>query len=71
MEEALHRSPEDLRLFVRKAVDAANRKHAPHSNSNARFEKRSATFGRRKADGTVDLRINTTAYDCVRTKSAM
>lgn len=61
MEEALHRSPEDLRLFVRKAVDAANRKHAPHSNPNAGFEKRSVTFGRRKADGTVDIHINATA----------
>lgn len=71
MEEALHRSPEDLRLFVRKAVDAANRKHAPHSNPNAGFEKRSVTFGRRKADGTVDIHINATAGHAALMKAHM
>ncbi|MBA1835401.1 HNH endonuclease signature motif containing protein [Corynebacterium wankanglinii] len=71
MEEALNRSPEDLRLFVRKAVDAANRKHAPHSNPNAGFEKRSATFGRRKADGTVDIHINATAGHAALMKAHM
>ena len=71
MEEALHRSPEDLRLFVRKAVNAANRKHAPHSNPNAGFEKRSATFGRRKADGMVDIHINATAGQAALMKAHM
>lgn len=71
MEEALHRSPEDLRIFVRKAVDAANRKHAPHSNPNAGFEKRSATVGRRKADGTVDIHINATAGHAALMKAHM
>lgn len=71
MEEALHRSPEDLRMFVRKAVDAANRKHAPRSNPNAGFEKRSATFGRRKADGTVDIHINATAGHAALMKAHM
>ena len=71
MEEALHRSPEDLRLFVRKAVNAANRKHAPHSNPNAGFEKRSVTFGRRKADGMVDIHINATAGHAALMKAQM
>ena len=61
MSEALLRSPEDLRLFVRKAVETANRKHAPRSNPNAGHENRGITIGRRKADGTVDIQINTTA----------
>ena len=61
MAEALLRSPEDLRIFVRRAVDAANREHAPHSNPNAGFENRNVSFGRRKADGTVDIHITATA----------
>lgn len=61
MREALSRSPEDLRIYVRKAVEAANRKHAPRTNPNAGHENRGIAIGRRKADGTVDIHINTTA----------
>lgn len=61
MAEALLRSPEDLRQYVRRAVAEANRKHAPHSNPNAGYENRGLSFGRRKADGTVDILINATA----------
>lgn len=71
MQEALLRSPEDLRLFVRRAVDAANRKHAPRSNPNAGFENRGISFGRRKADGTVDVTINATAGDAALMKAHM
>lgn len=56
MAEALHRGVQDLRIFVRQQVDAANRKYAK-DNPNASMEKRSATVGKRKADGTVDIHI--------------
>lgn len=61
MTEGLQRNPEDLRQFVRRAVDDINRKHAPRSNPNAGHENRGLSFGRRKADGTVDIYINATA----------
>ncbi|WP_083584155.1 HNH endonuclease signature motif containing protein [Corynebacterium sp. NML130628] len=57
MAESLRRNPEDLRQFVRRAVADVNRKHAPHSNPNAGYENRGLSFGRRKADGTVDIHI--------------
>lgn len=63
MEEALFRSPEDLRLFVRKEVNEANRKHAPRSNPNAGYEKRGLSVGKRNADGTVRFFIDAPAGD--------
>ncbi|WP_066526916.1 HNH endonuclease signature motif containing protein [Corynebacterium bouchesdurhonense] len=56
MSEALGRNAQDLRIYVRQQVDAANRKHAK-DNPNASMEKRSATVGKRKADGTVDIHV--------------
>lgn len=63
MEEALFRSPEDLRLFVRKEVNAANRKHAPRNNPNAGYENRGLSLGQRNPDGTVRVIIDAPAGD--------
>lgn len=61
MEEADRRDAKDLRYFVRRLVEDANREHAPRSNPNAGYENRGLHIGKRKADGTVDIQMNTTA----------
>lgn len=61
LKEAANRDPKDLRLFVRRLVEEENRKHAPRENPNAGHENRSVHVGRRNADGTVDIKVTTTA----------
>lgn len=62
MEEAAHRGERDLRSFVKRLVDEANKPHAK-ANPNAGFEKREATLGRQQSDGTFDVHLNMTAGD--------
>ena len=62
MEEAKTRSEKDLRLFVKRLVDKANKPHAK-KNPNAGFEKREATLGKENSDGTYDVRLHMTAGD--------
>lgn len=61
MKAAQNRDENDLRMFVRRHVEEANREHAPRSNPNAGHENRNVQIGRRKADGTVDISVTTTA----------
>nr|VDG62779.1 Domain of uncharacterised function DUF222 [Streptococcus thermophilus] len=63
MDEAATRDVKDLRMFVRRNVDAANRKHAPRNNPNAGFANRAVHIGHRKADGTHEITITATAGD--------
>ncbi|MCQ4619254.1 HNH endonuclease [Corynebacterium sp. CCUG 59401] len=63
MDEAATRDVKDLRMHVRRNVDAANRKHAPRNNPNAGFANRAVHIGHRKADGTHEITITATAGD--------
>lgn len=62
MEEAKYRGEKDLRSFVKRLVDQANKPFAK-TNPNAGFEKRDASLGKENADGTFDVRLNMTASD--------
>lgn len=62
MEEAKYRGEKDLRAFVKRLVDQANKPFAK-KNPNAGFEKRDASLGKENADGTFDVRISMTAGD--------
>ena len=62
MEEAKYRGEQDLRSFVKRLVDQANKPFAK-KNPNAGFEKRDASLGKENADGTFDVRLNMTASD--------
>ncbi|WJY97074.1 HNH endonuclease signature motif containing protein [Corynebacterium fournieri] len=62
MEQAKYRDEKDLRLYVKRLVDAANKPHAK-ANPNAGFEKRDASLGKENADGTFDVRLSMTAGD--------
>ncbi|MBA1834913.1 HNH endonuclease signature motif containing protein [Corynebacterium wankanglinii] len=62
MEQAKYRDEKDLRAFVKRLVEDANRPHAK-ANPNAGFEKRDASLGKENADGTFDVRLNMTAGD--------
>ena len=62
MEEAKDRSEKDLRAFVKRLVDAANKPHAK-KNPNAGFEKRDASLGKENSDGTFDVRLSLTRGD--------
>lgn len=61
MKQADKRDAKDLRYFVRRLVEEANREHAPRTNPNAGFENRGLHIGRRKPDGSVDVTLTTTA----------
>ena len=62
MDEAKDRSEKDLRAFVKRLVDAANKPHAK-KNPNAGFEKRDASLGKENSDGTFDVRLSLTRGD--------
>ncbi|WP_018016644.1 HNH endonuclease signature motif containing protein [Corynebacterium capitovis] len=60
MKEAKTRSPEDLRLTVRRMVDRANRKHKPLDNPNAGFDKRGIHVSPAGPDGTRKMTVTLT-----------
>lgn len=60
MEQAAHRTPEDLRAVVRRMVDRANRKHKPAGDPNAGYDKRNVHFSAKQSDGTRTMRVSLT-----------
>lgn len=62
MEEAKYRGEKDLRAYVKRLVDAANKPHAK-KDPNAGFEKRDVSQGKENADGTYDVRLTLTPGD--------
>lgn len=62
MEEAKYRDEKDLRLFVQRMVNQANKPHSK-ANPNAGFEKRDVSFGKQNSDGTADVHLKLTGGD--------
>lgn len=60
MAEAKTRTPEDLRAFVRRLVERANRKHKPVNDTNAGFDRRGVSFSPKRADGTRTMNVTLT-----------
>lgn len=62
MEQAKYRDEKDLRQFVKRLVDEANKPYAK-ANPNAGFEKREASLGKENSDGTYGVTLSLTRGD--------